>query len=92
MRDGPHSADGETRETLRGIWLVKGHITDEKKEPAERAVFSELMPWLHPGLPKLWGERCACHCACTWPKVVGEQTETQRFAWGALCKGPQQRT
>ena len=33
MRDGPHSADGETRETLRGIWLVKGHIIDEKKEP-----------------------------------------------------------
>ena len=58
----------------------------------ERTVFSELRPWLYPGLPKLWGERCACHCACTWPKGVGEQIETQRFAWGALCKGPQQRT
>ena len=63
-----------------------------RRSLSERAVSSELRSWLHPGLPKLWGEQCGCHCACTWPKVVVEQREIQRFAWGALCKGPQQRT
>ena len=33
-----------------------------------------------------------CHCACTWPKGMGEQTETQRFPWGALCNRPRQET
>ena len=63
-----------------------------RRSLSERAVSSELRPWLHRGLPKLWGEQCGCHCACTWPKRVGEQTEIQRFAWRALCKGPQQGT
>ena len=63
-----------------------------RRSLSERAVSSELRPWLHRGLPKLWGEQCGCHCACTWPKGVGEQTEIQRFTWGALCKGPQQGT
>ena len=63
-----------------------------RRSLSKRAVPSELRPWLHPGLPKLWSEQCGCHCACTWPKGVGEQTETHRFAWGALCKGPRQGT
>ena len=46
---------------------------------------SELRPWLHPGLSRLWGGWCGCHSACTWPKRVGEQS-IQRFPWGALCR------
>ena len=43
------------------------------------AVSSELMTWLHPGIPRLRGGLCGCHCASTWPKGVGEQSETQRL-------------
>ena len=56
------------------------------------AVSSELRPWLHPGLPRLRGGLCGSHCVYTQPKGVGEQSETQRSPWGALCKGPRQRT
>ena len=80
-------------ETLRGTWLVQGHITYEKEEPGlKTAVSSEHRPWLHPGLPRLRGGLCGSHWICTWPMGVGEQSETQRFPWGALCKGPRQRT
>ena len=56
------------------------------------AVSSELRPWLHPGLPRLRGGLCGSHCVYTQPKGVGEQSETQRSPWGALCKGPRQQT
>ena len=71
--------------------LVQGHITDEEEESGlTAAVSTELRLWLHPGLPRLRGGLCGSHFVCTWPKGVGEQSETQRFPWGALCKGPQQ--
>ena len=78
----------ERRETLRSTWLIQGHIKDDDEESGwAAAMSSELRPWLHPGLSRLWGGWCGCHCACTWPKRVGEQS-TQRFPWGTLFKGP----
>lgn len=68
-QNDPHCADGDTREALRGTWLVQGHITDEKEDPSLKpAVSSELGTWLHPGLPTAvgWGVLVSLHMHMIW--------------------------
>lgn len=93
-----HIADGRLGRP-RGMWLIPGHITGEGEELGlNPAVPTELGSWLNLGLPLAVRWAVLCHCAWNWHGVEGDQSISQRWPWGALCKkeaqvsGPQEVT